>query len=910
MASSRSLFQLRWPWPWPTKVSDAPGGGGDATPKAVADHDHHLSFPMGDFRVFTEQAIHEMRGNMMLEQLHREQVRQLWFTAADSQGVVLKQGRDQYLACPAELQAEVGGLYEQIITLNVQVSLDPFHASAKWVHGLNFNSPKCAMTVKTPTIQLFLSIQHTEQAALRNGWAIQILPSLPDLPRSLKHQCAAFIRSQECLVVWDDEPDHLIRRVANLESQILTTIWSGDDTDALHEKNGDAMVDVTSTTAPASDNGYDIEVQPGEERPIILWSPAMVAGTLVLIMAALGLGLRALAMESAVDGTYLRWALCATLPVLFFMGLFIMQTIIGCLMQMLGPVNQMMGNSRAYSGKPPPRIQHGDLPHITIQMPVYKEGLNAVIRPTVLSLKDAISTYELQGGTANILVNDDGMQLLPEETAYERCDFYAEHSIGWVARPKHSPPPKRSKKSSEDAPADASIFFTRRGKFKKASNMNFALMVSNAVEDKLQFVTRCPDWAQQDEEAAYEACLTDTLEELHGQAWARGNIRIGDYILLIDSDTRVPQDCLLDAGSEMEASPEVAILQYSSGVMQITDTFFENAITFFTNLVYTAIRFAVASGDVCPFVGHNAILRWSALQQVSYQDEDGYEKFWSESHVSEDFDMALRLQCFGYSIRLGAYHGEGFKEGVSLTVYDELARWEKYAYGCNELLFYPLRFWLVRGPFTPLFRKFMSSGMPIGAKLTIMAYIGTYYAIGAAWLLALLNYFLAGWYVGYLDKFYIGSFQVYMAIIVVFSGLGNVALAVLRYRTAEQALLPSLWENFKWVLLLTIFLGGISLHVSQALLSHMFEIDMSWGATSKEVENVAFFDELPRLLRRFKFTFIFCFAMMGLMIGGAHLFPVFWRITTFNAIYPLCTIVFGHLLLPIALNPALMLFSW
>jgi hypothetical protein len=90
----------------------------------------------------------------------------------------------------------------------------------------------------------------------------------------------------------------------------------------------------------------------------------------------------------------------------------------------------------------------------------------------------------------------------------------------------------------------------------------------------------------------------------------------------------------------------------------------------------------------------------------------------------------------------------------------------------------------------------------------------------------------------------------------------------------------------------------------------MFEIDMSWGATSKEVENTTFFEEIPRLLKRFKFTFIFCFAMIGLMIAGAVAFPVFWTITTFNAIYPLAAVVFSHLLLPIALNPALMMFSW
>ncbi len=99
--------------------------------------------------------------------------------------------------------------------------------------------------------------------------------------------------------------------------------------------------------------------------------------------------------------------------------------------------------------------------------------------------------------------------------------------------------------------------------------------------------------------------------------------------------------------------------------------------TFFTNVIYTAIRFGVSNGDVAPFVGHNAILRWSAIQEVGYEDEDGYEKYWSEAHVSEDFEMSLQLQNISYVIRLAAWAGEGFKEGVSLTVYDELARWEK-----------------------------------------------------------------------------------------------------------------------------------------------------------------------------------------------------------------------------------------
>lgn len=52
-----------------------------------------------------------------------------------------------------------------------------------------------------------------------------------------------------------------------------------------------------------------------------------------------------------------------------------------------------------------------------------------------------------------------------------------------------------------------------------------------------------------------------------------------------------------------------------------------------------------ANGEVAPFVGHNAFLRWSALQDAAFIDpDDGLKKIWSESNVSEDFDMALRLQ--------------------------------------------------------------------------------------------------------------------------------------------------------------------------------------------------------------------------------------------------------------------------
>lgn len=63
----------------------------------------------------------------------------------------------------------------------------------------------------------------------------------------------------------------------------------------------------------------------------------------------------------------------------------------------------------------------------------------------------------------------------------------------------------------------------------------------------------------------------------------------------------------------MFLSPEVAIIQHSTGVMQVVGDYFENGITFFTNLIYSSIRFAVGSGETAPFVGHNAFLRWKGM---------------------------------------------------------------------------------------------------------------------------------------------------------------------------------------------------------------------------------------------------------------------------------------------------------
>lgn len=291
-----------------------------------------------------------------------------------------------------------------------------------------------------------------------------------------------------------------------------------------------------------------------------------------------------------------------------------------------------------------------------------------------------MQTYARQGGTSSIFVHDDGLQLISEEERAERIAFYADHNIGWVARPPHD--------NSPDG-------FKRPGRFKKASNMNYGLALSLKLEKHLltleeEAATHGADANSPGGECLEDKAMNMAIEEIYEESgkrykpWACNgkSLRVGELILIVDSDTIVPEDCLRDAARELAECPEVAIIQHESDVMQVAHHYFENGIAHFTRRINKCISMGCANGEVAPFMGHNAFLRWSALQDAAFVDPaDGVKKIWSETHVSEDFDMALRLQLRGYTIRWSTYSEGGFKEGVSLTCDDELNRWQKYSYG-------------------------------------------------------------------------------------------------------------------------------------------------------------------------------------------------------------------------------------
>lgn len=464
----------------------------------------------------------------------------------------------------------------------------------------------------------------TTEIALSTQEHVQVLQTMEQLAKARKAQGAAFIQPEGRLVVWTDKVDDLLPHTAAMHAKVEKYLWAiaagapvvgASRTQTSVTSSITSSVSASGTASPSSSHFNEKQHVNFEDEAAIATSGNAVQERKTLILAPIihGLGaalnlilqgnmIRILALEAGSDHQYLRMALIAAVPAILVISLFFTENIVGGLFQILGPIRQMSMNTRYYSGLAPRRMT-GELPHITIQMPVYKESLEDVLIPTIESLNKAIATYELQGGSASILISEDGMLLVPEQERARRLDYYDRQQIAWVARPGHN--------------VDG---YVRKGRFKKASNLNFTCQVSLRVEQLMQEQrpTDLSNWTSDDEDALYEATFATAVAEAHPLARAAGNVRIGELILLIDCDTRVPEDCFLDAASEMAQSPEVAILQHCSGVMEVTsNNYFEAGIAFFTRTVNFAISFVVSNGDLAPFMGHNAFLRWSALQDLA-----------------------------------------------------------------------------------------------------------------------------------------------------------------------------------------------------------------------------------------------------------------------------------------------------
>jgi hypothetical protein len=151
----------------------------------------------------------------------------------------------------------------------------------------------------------------------------------------------------------------------------------------------------------------------------------------------------------------------------------------------------------------------------------------------------------------------------------------------------------------------------------------------------------------------------------------------------------------------------------------------------------------------------------------------------------------------------------------------------QYAYGCSELLFNPFRYWFTRGPLSKQIITFLfKSNLPVHYKFSSTGYIFSYYAIAIALPLSILNYVLLGVFPDIVDKAYLPSWNVLLAVWVVFTASAPIALSILRFRSGSAGLWEAFKTQFTWLPFFLVFFGGLSYHISTALMSHLIGYNM------------------------------------------------------------------------------------
>ena len=486
-------------------------------------------------------------------------------------------------------------------------------------------------------------------------------------------------------------------------------------------------------------------------------------------------------------------------------------------------------NSKYYSGLEIPDIfiTHLSFPNITIQLPVYKENLENTIKPTIISAMEQSKRYQLETGSiCNIIVCDDGYNLITKEERELRYQFYKNNNIGFTARPHHCK-------------------YKRNGRFKKAGNLNFSMNYGKIFEARSNMnyaLLNDPNHLTLNK-------LFDELIELG--AIFEGNLSYGDYIFLIDSDTRfpnfIPQEngCLKRVIKDyiFDGKDNVLYIQCFTGPYLSTKSLSEKAVFHFTCHIYNGILIATAMNSMAPLVGHNACLNLKLLYKISKIDEDNkFRYYWDENRISEDFDCMMRGCENGYTGRYMSCAGI-FLEGISFNYMTEYFKVSKFACGAAELTFNPISKWFIKngGFFSPDIIGFVKcKEIEWYNKLSIISYILNFIAIAQSHISMFYNLIF------FEQLFYILPYSLLPVNLMLEGmiawGLINTFNNIVFSSRLKFNSITIFRQQLRELFFTSSLYGSLSVRFSIMYIGHLFNLNIQFGATQKDAENITLID--------------------------------------------------------------------
>jgi len=473
-------------------------------------------------------------------------------------------------------------------------------------------------------------------------------------------------------------------------------------------------------------------------------------------------------------------------------------------------------------------------------------------------------------------LNDDINKINENELVLERILYYKKYNIGFTAR----------------------SIKNRKGRFKKASNINAWL---NKIEGENK---------EENKEKEKRNRWTNVLLDIDidkNKLISSGDIHLGKYFVLIDSDSIIPVNFMNIIIYEFENEDKLAYTQnYTLPLESSNQNYFSRMISHFTINLYDIIfRVTTRNGDICPLIGHNIMIRTSAFMEVTnIKNREGYVEYWSENRVSEDFDLCLRLNAKGYYGRYICYANSEFREGVSLTYKDEMVKYSKFAYGASEILLNPIKSWRKEGIVTKSFKEFILSKEVVWtSRVLIYGYLMSYFSIGSSIILSpivlIVSCYFKEWDIIFYDVFY-----GFIFLTLIFAVLNPMVTYILKIRlksSENSNIKPSLIKEYYSGIFFLLFYSSISFPIFIGLISHLLDLKISWGSTIKSLET----DNLKNILIK---IIIDERKQLGLMIIYLNLFIfIYFYINCYNVyiVNSLFSIIIGHIITPFVLNPSL-----
>jgi len=183
--------------------------------------------------------------------------------------------------------------------------------------------------MKTSVIQTFLRSSNLPYVPLSDGLRLQVIPDISFLSRCQKHHFAAFVQDPGMLVVWDDDPEHIVFRAEQIQQHLVGMIWrndgmkdEGDYKTALAKSTFTSKSPTVNISAKEMlEDGLELDLQSSDKpRRVLLFQPILMAITGVLVILTIGVGWRKIAIELKVDHSYMRCLLAVAAPLQIWLG--------------------------------------------------------------------------------------------------------------------------------------------------------------------------------------------------------------------------------------------------------------------------------------------------------------------------------------------------------------------------------------------------------------------------------------------------------------------------------------------------------------------------------------------------------------------------------------------------------------